>query len=721
MAIKFALTEPSIGLTDRTTLLWQGGQPVSFTLQRGSRGTAQIQLEIPDTSTYAVGIGWPAFLYEITAGPTETCVFAGTVDTVTEDWQGLDGWHTLTLTLVSLEQCFDTILVDPPISFFGKTAGFIVDYLLTHYAAGAPVTAGTISSGIVEAAEVYDHDRLTDVFDALATDCGFIWYVDPATQQLFFCAQSTTPAPFSLISSQILWETMEWAQTRQDFRNRQSVRFAFAALNPRQERLTGDGVTLTFTLPSGILSSALRVTVETGGTQAEVLGTFTGQPNPGETVTIDSIEDYTFVAVLDNTIPSQVLIGATFDDTAQKLNDAINVNAARAGIGFSLPTVFNGGFEAGGYASPSFTLRFNVSGTQGNGETAATTATNFSWASGTLSGGTDFTAFTELTIGTDVFVNVGSDQITTLAAVASGSFLTVTYYPIGQDCIAVEDTALVLSTAATEHGTGKYQQLEDDSSLGDITAAYNRALGQLNAFKVLPISFQFQTDSPLLSPGQFLTIDLLTPLGAPALVNADYVVQEVDGNLIPGMALAPDGGHFRYTVTVINAVEIGTYVKFWELLAAANSTSAAGSGAGGSGGGGGSTSPWGAETLATSGTVTPNGSLTYHAASLTGNLHINTMVGSQDGQPHVFDITCNGFDVTWDAAYVGLTNIVLSDGSSSAPQPGVWERPAVHDADRRRNLLTIQWIGDILMKIIALSFAFFAALRLRPSPFMSSG
>lgn len=670
MAIKFKLTEPSIGVQDRTGLIAQADGAVSFTLQRGSRGTATVQLQIAASSSYTVEIGWPAFIYESDeASPvTDTCVFAGTVDSVQWDWQGNDGYHILTLTLVSLEQCFDTILVDPPKSYFGKTAGFIVNDLLTNYAAGAPVTAGTISAGITESSAVYDHDRLSDIFDALATDCGFIWYVEPATQQLMFCASSTTAAPFTLDSSQILWESLEWLQTRQDFRNRQTVRTAFEALASRRESFANTGSPMTVNL-SQMAASVVRVFMETGGTAASVTGTFTGQPSAGDTVTLDSLEAYTFVAALDNTVPSQVLIGATAADTLQNLIDAINCNPDTRGIGYSLPTLWGGFGFASAPSGLSFTVTFQVIGSVGNSETVTSSAANFSWSSGTLSGGVDNTSLVVLDSSDQYTWEKGSTEVDTSEGL-TGNWLTVEYYPLGQDCIAVEDTALVQSMATTENGTGKYQQLEDDSSqLTDPAVAYNRALGQLSAYKTLPVSFSFQTDSPLLSIGQQLSVSLTKPTGAGAFIDGDYVVQEVDGTLVAGKTFAANASdrHFRYTVTVINATEVGTYVKFFELMAASSSGSGNGGGGGGAGGGGATIPPWSAEDFASaSGTVTPSGAPTYHTIDCAGNVSLNPPVGSSPGRPHAFKIKCNGYNATFDAAYLGLTGIALDT------RAGVW-------------------------------------------------
>lgn len=661
MSIQFKINDPGVGLTDHSAILWDGGAPVSFTLQRGARGTAEVMLQITAASTYAPSIGSPSYLYEVVSG-VPTCVFAGTIDGIEETWQGLDGSHVLTLSLVSLEQCFDTILVDPPCSFFGATAGYIVGQLYAIYGAGAPVGVGTISGGVTIDSLVMDHDRLTDIFDSLATQCGFIWYVDPATQTLNFCAKTTTPAPFGLTADQILWETMKYKQTRHDYRNRQTIRYSFTASNVRQERFAGDGATTLFDV-STIVSSCTRITTETGGVQATVTGTFTAQPANGDTVEFGGNGPYTFVGTLDNTIQNQIKIGATTAATLQNLVDLVNLNPSTAGTAFSLPTIWNGGFIADAPSGLSFVLRFGNSGVGGNSQTSTTTSANFSWSAGTLSGGVDATGTVDLEIGTDVFFTTGATTIATTVAPGVGDYLTVSYYSVGQDCIAVEDSTLVASRAAVEHGTGKYQQLEDDSSLTDGGVAYSVALSTLTAFKTLPVSFSFTTDQPLLLPGQWLGIGVTQPVGAPALINGNYVIQEVTGDLIPGFG-GLTTGHFRYTVSVINATEIGTYVRFWENLAAAGSTGASISSS--SGGGGSSVSPWGAETLASSGTVTPNASLTYHVASLSGNLTINVPVGASDGMPHTFKITCNGYDVTWAAGYVGLTNIGLDT------RAGVW-------------------------------------------------
>ncbi len=454
---------------------------------------------------------------------------------------------------------------------------------------------------------------------------------------------------------------MEWLQTRQDFRNRQTVRASFAALPTRKERFLNAGPG-TYTL-SQDAANVVQAYMETGGAVATVDGTFTGQPAPGDVISIDASAStgYTFVTALDNTSVAEVLIGATTADSLQNLIDAINRNPATAGIGYSLPTVWGGVGPASVPTGLTFTLSFQVAGIIGNSQTVSATSANFSWSSGSMSGGVDPTALTILDSSNDYSWTVGLADFE-LALSSGGTWLTVEYYSMGSDCIAVEDTSLVTARAAIEHGTGKYQQLEDDSQLADIVTAYNRALGNLNAFKTLPVTFSFQTDSPLLSPGQFLTINLIKPTGSPALVNGDYVVQEVDGHLIPGMAQStePGGGHFRYTISVINATQIGTYVKFWEQLALASSTSASSVGAGSGSGAGTVVSPWGAEEFASaSGTVTPDGSLTYHVIDCAGTVAVDTTVGSVPGQPHTFKVTCNGNAATFDAAYLGMVDPLI--------------------------------------------------------------
>jgi hypothetical protein len=108
----------------------------------------------------------------------------------------------------------------------------------------------------------------------------------------------------------------------------------------------------------------------------------------------------------------------------------------------------------------------------------------------------------------------------------------------------------------------------------------------LTAYATLPVTFSFDTYDPGLLPGQYLTVNVSNrPVGIAPLVNNQYLIQSVDGKIVPvktylssaGMPAAANAGHFRYTIKVINTSVVQSYLEWWGQQ-------------GGSGGGGGSSS-----------------------------------------------------------------------------------------------------------------------------------
>lgn len=288
---------------------------------------------------------------------------------------------------------------------------------------------------------------------------------------------------------------------------------------------------------------------------------------------------YTFVNTLDNTVAGQVKIGASAYACAVNLARAINADPDSAGVSYSLPTQENPGVMASDPpASPptaSFTLTVKRPGADGNNFTLdASAITNFSWSGANPSGGTDG-ATTSLSIGVlgsdaskDLFYTQGSRRVTAAVAPATGKSLWWQYYRLGSDTVAVEDSALVAARAAIESGTGKLQQQTSDKSIRTFAVALTIAQRALATWKPFPQSFSFQTYQEGLSPGQLLTITVNAPTDASAVLNGNWVVQEVQASLIPCLNKAvPGGGAFLYTITVISTDQIQTYQDLWAGIA----------------------------------------------------------------------------------------------------------------------------------------------------------
>ncbi|HET9304878.1 MAG TPA: hypothetical protein VFO46_02515 [Candidatus Sulfotelmatobacter sp.] len=356
---------------------------------------------------------------------------------------------------------------------------------------------------------------------------------------------------------------------------------------------------------------------------------------------------YTFVTSLDNTQFGQVLIRATLALTLQALADAINNVTSQAGITFSLPTWENPLVNADTPAGSTSVVVRNKAAGSGYVASLSKSSSVVTWSGTTTSGGT--TTFGTETISVGVFGETaarlvyipGRADFAISTPLNVGSYLQVEYTRADAGVIQVEDTALVGTRAAIEHGTGKYQQITDDSDQTSLAAGLLEAQQALSAFKMIPTTIKFATYKPGLSPGQFLEIQITTPSNAAALINSpvigtpSWLVQEVVGELIPTDTYIPNFGHYKYSITCISVAQIGSYLDFWEKLG--------GGGGGGTGGG-----------------------------SATGVLVAGPSSGSQTSTPQIFICTQATFPplTTQNAGQLILVtdycHLILWDGTSAS-------------------------------------------------------
>jgi hypothetical protein len=673
------MTEYLVGAT--------GTRP-SFQQMLLQRGTADIPLRVLAGDTYAPERGQQVLLLDqtVTQGSGQLIVFAGKIQRVETTWDGSAGDRLYHCSCVSLEACLDEVRVPPtpPASygssswgFAGVSCGQIVATLFNTLMTGSPISlpSGTgplygLSAGnIVVSLDFNTWPRLSEVISQLATLSEFVWGVNPQTQQLYFNLPNTTPAPFSLATSQMQWESMKWESNLQDYRNRQILQIQAAAFAQSSE---------LFQFPGGsgipyfnLMRPPAQVTFAwlTQNIQAAALITFSGNPSNGDTFTIGypaagsiynpqydfpyvvgqvvidpaghsqivtsagtsgligagppswndtggqtawgSVEfqdqgvqfggAYKFVSALDNTQWGQILIGANVSATMQNFIDAINANQAVAGATFSWPTWENPLLNASIHSGTQI-LVVNKPAGAGYSATLATTSGVISAPSAT-SGGGDIGSTYSLTVAqngqsstANLYYTPGQTQVA-LASTPSGApsyppnntwYLQVQYTRDAGDMIVCEATGQIAAMKLIDHGTGEYQQFSSDTNQPSNAAglaecqAELAAYGGLTAVPAIPIQFTFDTLVGGLIPGAYLTIalDSTAPAFMAALANGNYAVQEVRGELVPtggeGTYIgAPGAGHFRYTVTVINVAEIGTWLDFWQGLAS-----------GGTGGGG---------------------------------------------------------------------------------------------------------------------------------------
>lgn len=226
---------------DRTAALFHGAT-AQFSLMRGSRGSCTLPFVIEPDEQFVPQVGQRIEIYD----PTTTRVWSGTVETLACRWLGDNGWRVVTVSGVTLEAVFDLAGLDR-VKYSGVSAGSIVSSIFAAIS-HAGVTAGIIDDGpTIESIEV---TNVAQALSQLALTAGFVWYVDPEDNTLNFHAPKLRAAPWTMQSTDVLWETIDWRQTRTDFRNSMVVQLPNAVGTAFTPVWYGDGSTTSFMLPT---------------------------------------------------------------------------------------------------------------------------------------------------------------------------------------------------------------------------------------------------------------------------------------------------------------------------------------------------------------------------------------------------------------------------------------------------------------------------------------
>jgi hypothetical protein len=282
------INEPGIGFTDRTSYLWKGeGNQHSWTQELRQRGQATIHLYVAAGDPYMPTRGSPVYLFDqFFAGVGWQCVFSGLIEDLEVQYISNAGDHYVIITAVSLESVFDTVYAQP-MQFVNQTCGAILTAIFNAFENGCPVSLGSISAGAtIPLFNTQVGQKISDIFDQLATTSEFTWNVNPATQQLFFGPPSVTPAPFTLQSSDILWEeevALTWKENGRDYRNRQGIRLDDTAFPQSAEVFLGSGQQ-AFTLRNPVKQVVKAYVTIATPNFAEL--NFSNQPSPGDTFAI---------------------------------------------------------------------------------------------------------------------------------------------------------------------------------------------------------------------------------------------------------------------------------------------------------------------------------------------------------------------------------------------------------------------------------------------------
>lgn len=396
-------------------------------------------------------------------------------------------------------------------------------------------------------------------------------------------------------------------------------------------------------LPSSAYASSAEVFIVGGMVQQSSGGTSgTVQPTWNNTIggsTVDGTITWTCLGPwLDNTQFGLVLIDPiSVINTNQNLVDALNSNITVRGITFSLPTWENSQGVAIVSSSVGFTFQQKGPGTS-NISSLAFTGSSFGWfnfasphvAIAATIGGTSpqgslgpnegaTISLQVYAVGTNTSAPAISytqgSNIVQLATPLSKGNLCVEYTRPDGNVIEVENTPLIPALSAQTYGTGKNQRFSNQSTEGLINVSSSAGLQfaqqALAAFDVLPKKLSLELLIPGLSPGQELVFALT---GYYAILNGTYFINEIRGELIPGATypwmnqqVVPGGGHYRYTIDLINVAQIGDYLDFWSPGGGGGGGASSGGGSGGS-----SLAATSGGTVSSNGNALTDGGVNYH-------------------------------------------------------------------------------------------------------------
>jgi len=125
------------------------------------------------------------------------------------------------------------------------TAGAIVRAIVTTYLAGDGITIGDVQDGPLVVGIKFDYASAASCFDTLSQQTGYHWRID-AHKALSFFARTTTPAPFTLTTSNAVFRKLKSSRTRNQYRNVQYVAGGHGVTDLRAESFRGDGVLQSF-------------------------------------------------------------------------------------------------------------------------------------------------------------------------------------------------------------------------------------------------------------------------------------------------------------------------------------------------------------------------------------------------------------------------------------------------------------------------------------------
>lgn len=564
-----------IGDVDRTEFV-RDEATCSFNLTSQQPGLASLQLVFPpEVDPFTPACGNHFEIFETFEDSDPVRVYAGLIEDLEIGFINDDGWHTINISVAGLEKMLDGILV-PESSFTQVAAQDIVTTLMANAASQFTrgVAIGTIVAPTLLTRAYDGKSSLWQALTQIATDANCVVYIDPADVGLYMHGRTQRVSPFTITSPDILTQqdgqsTIRWKQSKSDFRDRQSIQLSNLVMPSNSQNFDGDGGTTQFTLDnpaSQVIGAALTTAVAATGT-----GTFSDVTSDGDTFSIISFysppiapPDYFSVTTLDNTVFGQFLIGANANEMAANFADAINANPANAGITYSAATFANQQVTATA-SGPTVTLKAKTLGTQGNSIELATTAANFTWTADALTGGA-IGVFLQQSVGVlgsgaaDVYYTPGTPDILMQVAPEAGAALQINYFRPSGNLINGSNNANVDLNIGTQwasmHPRDVKMPADAIQQMGAVLAAYS----------TMPAQFSCETFKTGIQPGVLQLVDVDFPIFAAALINGNWLVQEIQAQWISGIENASDPKyrHFKYTPNFINSTEISNYVDMFQ-------------------------------------------------------------------------------------------------------------------------------------------------------------
>jgi hypothetical protein len=120
-----------------------------------------------------------------------------------------------------------------------------VTQIVTKYLLPENIHHGDIQTGPLVSRMVIPYLTVADALDELCEKSGFHWNIDHGMALNFF-ARDTSPAPFTIDSSNAVFRGMRGSRTRNQYRNVQYVDGGKGITDTRQEFFKGDGLLRTF-------------------------------------------------------------------------------------------------------------------------------------------------------------------------------------------------------------------------------------------------------------------------------------------------------------------------------------------------------------------------------------------------------------------------------------------------------------------------------------------